>query len=223
MAIDSIDTFKDLGLKVEEPKTPQKKELGQDTFLKLMTTQLTNQNPLKPMENTEFLTQMAQFGTVSGIADLQKSFSEFASSVSSEQALQAAGLVGRQVKVSSDEATLAAGGEIAGSFELPTGASHVTVNIMDSNGALVKKIPISNQQAGEVTFAWDGFLEDGSLANPGKYKIQTEAVIDDNNKALETYTSAQVESVTMAKDQKDVSVSLIGLGDVKFNDIKQIF
>jgi flagellar basal-body rod modification protein FlgD len=81
----------------------KKTSLGQDEFLKLMTTQMTHQDPNNPMQNGEFLSQMAQFGTVSGIQDLQKSFATFAGSINSDQALQAASLVGRNVTVTSDQ------------------------------------------------------------------------------------------------------------------------
>jgi flagellar basal-body rod modification protein FlgD len=69
-------------------KAKKQSTLGQDQFLKLMTTQMTHQNPNEPMKNGEFLSQMAQFGTVSGIQDLQESFANFATSINSDQALQ---------------------------------------------------------------------------------------------------------------------------------------
>ena len=58
----------------ESAKTGPRDKVGQDQFLELMITQLKNQDPMKPMDNGQFLSQMAQFGTVSGINDLQKSF-----------------------------------------------------------------------------------------------------------------------------------------------------
>jgi hypothetical protein len=81
-------------------------KLGQEQFLKLMITQLNNQDPFKPLESGEFLGQLAQFGTVSGIQDLQQSFQGLAGSMQSNQALQAAGLVGRSVYVPAQEAWL---------------------------------------------------------------------------------------------------------------------
>ena len=61
-------------------------KLGQDAFLKLMTTQLKNQDPFEPMDNGEFLSQIAQFGTVTGIDDLKETFGDFANSMKSNQA-----------------------------------------------------------------------------------------------------------------------------------------
>jgi flagellar basal-body rod modification protein FlgD len=90
--VNSVETYKGLGVSTSDTVAPKKKSLGQDQFLKLMTTQMTHQDPTKPMQNGEFLSQMAQFGTVSGIQDLQQSFKDFAASIGSDQALQAAKL-----------------------------------------------------------------------------------------------------------------------------------
>ena len=70
-------TYADLGLAVKT-QTATKKTLGQEDFLKLMTTQLQYQDPFKPMDNGEFLGQMAQFSTVSSIQSLQSSFAQLA-------------------------------------------------------------------------------------------------------------------------------------------------
>ncbi|MBL4743366.1 MAG: flagellar hook assembly protein FlgD, partial [Cycloclasticus sp.] len=104
-------------------------DLGQADFLKLMVTQLENQDPLEPMDNGDFLGQMAQFSTVSGIGDLQNSFSEFAASISNDQALQAANLIGRRVSVPLQTGVLADGGVIEGELTLPASSPDVSINI----------------------------------------------------------------------------------------------
>ena len=111
-----------------------------------MTTQMTHQDPTKPMQNGEFLSQMAQFGTVSGIQDLQQSFKDFAASISSDQALQAASLVGRTVSAPSEQGLLAAGGEIKGTVELPASSPNVNLKILDP----VTGDVISNQEPGRT-------------------------------------------------------------------------
>ena len=88
------------GLSLDSNASTQPKpgdELGQADFLQLMTAQLEAQDPLKPQESGEFLTQLAQFGTVNGIQELQKSFTGLSNSLLSLQALQASTLVGRTV------------------------------------------------------------------------------------------------------------------------------
>jgi len=223
MAVNALNTFKDLGLSTVD--RPKKKEaaLQQEQFLKLMTTQLTHQDPLKPMDNGNFLGQMAQFSTVSGIQDLQKSFKDFAGSVSSNQALQAAGLVGRYVSAPSAEGLLPAGGDIAGEFTLPSSSPEVNLKVIDpATGDVVRNIALGNQPVGNVAFKWDGLTSNNEFANPGVYKIQVEAKIDGKNTQLATQIRSKVESVTLGKGGGGLQVNLAGLDSVNFNQIKQI-
>ena len=96
-----------LGLRTTEAlkATEKKDDLGLDTFLELMTTQLKNQDPMKPMENGQFLGQIAQFASVTGLQQLNDSFSDLTSSLSSSQALQAGNLVGKTVMTFSPKAS----------------------------------------------------------------------------------------------------------------------
>jgi flagellar basal-body rod modification protein FlgD len=221
----NLDTFKDLGLSVFEEAKPQqqKQELGQTEFLKLMTTQLTHQNPLEPMESGDFLAQMAQFGTVQGIQDLQDSFSDFASSISSDQALQASNLVGRYVSAPSSEGLLSAGGEIKGQFELPSSSPNTQVKIIDSStGDVVRNLNLGGHSKGTVPFTWDGLNEQGEFANPGVYKVQVEAALDGVNTILLPEIQSRVESVTMSNGRHGLLVNLAGIDSIDFNQIKQI-
>lgn len=223
MATNTIDTYNSLGLATASPQTQQKQTLGQEQFLKLLTTQLTHQDPMKPMENGEFLGQMAQFSTVSGIQDLQASFKDFAASISSDQALQAASLVGRYVSAPSGQALLSAGGEVSGDYELPDSSSSVTLKIINpQTGETVRDLSLGAQSAGTNAFVWDGLDNDGLLANPGVYTVQAEAQIDGTNTALSTNIKSKVQSVTMGSGSGGLQVNLTGLGAVKFNQIKQI-
>lgn len=217
----SIDTLKELGVARTEPTKPRNK-LGQEEFLKLMTTQLTHQDPSKPLESGEFLGQLAQFSTVTGIQDLQKSFGEFARSVNSDQALQAANLVGRTVLAPGDEGLLAAGGSLGGEVIVPDNATSVAVEILDSNGGLVKRIDLGSQLPGQTVFSWDGLDSDGTLASPGAYKIRANAVIDGTNTALVSLVQSRVDSVTLGKGNGGLTINVAGLGAINFSDIQQI-
>ncbi|MGZ4959909.1 MAG: flagellar hook assembly protein FlgD [Methylomonas sp.] len=226
MSTSAIDSFKALGLATTDTgtsNTVKKQTLGQDEFLKLLTTQMTHQDPMKPMDNGEFLGQMAQFSTVSGIQDLQASFKDFAGSISSDQALQAAGLVGRYVSAPTQEGLLSAGGSVSGNFELPSSSNNVSVNIISpQTGAVVRTINLDAQSAGTVAFEWDGMDQNGQFANPGVYKIEAQAAIDGTNTQLATNIKSRVESVTMGSGSTGLQVNLAGVGPVKFNQLKQI-
>ncbi len=220
----AIDSFKALGLSTTETgNTVKKQTLGQDQFLKLLTTQLTHQDPMKPMENGEFLGQMAQFSTVSGIQELQASFKDFVGSMSSSQALQASGLVGRTVSAPSQEGLLGAVGNLSGDFELSSSSPSVKIKIINpKTGETVKDMELQDQASGTIPFSWDGEDNNGTRANPGVYKVEVSTLVDGKNTVLPTNIKSQVSSVTMANGGTGLMVNLNGLDPVKFSQIKQI-
>jgi len=209
--------------KNDSAATTKKTSLGQDDFLKLMTTQMTHQDPTKPMENGQFITQIAQFGTVSGIQDLQKSFGDFAGSINSSQALQATSLVGRYVSAPGTKGVLEAGGDVTGNINLTGSASSVKVAVTDATtGEVVQSLDLGEHSAGKVAFSWDGMNSNGTMASPGVYKIEATAYVDGENTVLETDINSKVDSVSMGTGANGVKVNLTGLDSVDFSKIKQI-
>jgi len=219
----SINTYTGLGVSTIGTVAPKKTNLGQDEFLKLMTTQMTHQDPTKPMQNGEFLSQMAQFGTVSGIQDLQQSFKNFTASISSVQALQsAASLVGHTVSTLSDRGLLEVGGKIKGTVDLPDNSSNVNVKILDPvTGDVIAIKSLGEHSAGPVSFVWDGMDSKGKPAPPGVYKIQVEASINGTNTVLPPEIQSRVESVSMGGNNGP-QIKLVGLGTISYNQITQI-
>jgi flagellar basal-body rod modification protein FlgD len=225
MALNSLETYQNLGLSpvADKQDKPKKQELGQDQFLKLMTTQMTHQDPTKPMENGDFLAQMAQFSTVEGIGSLNDSFAEFSASITSGQALQASALVGQSVLVPSDKGIVSLDKNLSGEVVLKNSTDNLQISFQNTSGETVKTIQLGQQKEGNVSFDWDGLLDDGTHAEPGEYKIVAEANIDGDNTVLEAYVNAGVESVAMGGANKGVMLTLAGLGEVSFNDVKKIF
>ena len=195
--------------------------LGQDQFLNLMVAQLKNQDPTKPMDSSQFLGQMAQFGTVSGIQGLQQSFTQMAGALQSNQALMASSLVGRSVMVPGGIGVLPAGGALNGSVSLPTSVADLAINITDGSGQLVRRLVLGGQQAGDVRFSWDGLSDAGTPAVPGRYQVTAEAQVDGKAYAADTSVSALVESVSLGGTQ-GMLLNLTGLGTVSLGDVKQI-
>jgi flagellar basal-body rod modification protein FlgD len=196
-------------------------QLGQAQFLSLMVAQLKNQDPMQPMQNGEFLGQMAQFGTVSGIQDLQKSFGSLASALQSNQALMASSLVGRTVLAPGNNGYLAAGSTFGGAVDLPTASADVVVNITDSSGQLVQRLDLGAQTAGTVRFAWDGMTATGAPAMPGVYKVSAQALNGTQQYAPNTLMEARVDSVSLG-GSNGLTLNLAGLGAVNLSDVKQI-
>ena len=205
-------------------------ELGQTAFLELMITQMENQDPLSPQENSEFIAQLAQFSSVEGLERLNSNFDSFTSSFISNQALQASSLVGRSVSVPSSEAELEEGGVVGGTIDLPASTTDLSINIYDEQGSLVELIPIGAQAAGNVVFRWDGNrievngeLTDWESDDPitsGDYRFEVIASQNGEPEQLETALTANVNSVT-SDASGQLILNLSGIGAVSINDVKQ--
>ena len=196
--------------------------LDQDAFLELMIAQLKNQSPTKPMESGEFLSQMAEFGTVSGIQDLQSSFESLASSLQSNQALQASTMVGRQVLIDSSSLTLESGQNAALSFEVPATASKVQITIKDSSGQAVRTLSLGATAAGTQSVVWDGLNSQGSTLPSGDYTVSANAVIDGESQALTTMVVANVESVTLPRDGSSPVLNVTDHGAVSLSAVRRV-
>jgi flagellar basal-body rod modification protein FlgD len=210
-----------LGIATSAKTDAKSKELGQEQFLELMITQLKHQDPFKPMENGEFITQIAQFSSVSGIKSLQDSFSSFANSMQSNMALQASSMVGRSVLVPSSDGMLTPEG-LKGSAELTNGADRVTLGIYSQAGELVRQIHYGIQPAGMMQFEWDGLDSHGDRMVDGKYSIRAEANSGNQTISLGTYVVAPVESVTIGSGGNGLTLNLGELGSEEFSKVKQI-
>ncbi len=221
---ESLTNLDSLGLRsvIDLNKDDARKELGQEDFMELMTAQLRNQDPFEPMENGQFLQQIAQFSTVTGIQDLQESFQGLSQSLVSNQALQASNLVGRSVLAPTGLGNLATGSPVRGAVELPASSQDVNLVVTDLSGQVVRKLPLGAQPAGPVQFSWDGFKDDGQAATPGTYFFTAEADYDGQNTAVNTLVSSEVQSVTLGSDG-GLLLDLRGVGTLDFADVRQIF
>lgn len=213
--------YQSLGL-ARETETTNENELGMEDFLELMVTELTYQDPFNPMENSELATQISQFSVVSGIDELNNSFSGFSEAMISDQALQAANIVGRDVLVPLNSGNLEAGGTIKGVVGITEPASQVTVRVSDASGELVKEIQLGTQSKGEVNFTWDGLDESGEAVAPGLYQIEAQAEVDGESMTPYTLIESRVESVNIGTTGQELTVNLAGLGPVSFSSVAEI-
>lgn len=211
-----------LGLSGSEDKRKPSDKLGQDEFLKLMTTQLKNQDPMNPMDNGAFLAQIAQFAQVSGIQDMQTSVKQLVDTLSSNQATQASALIGKTVVAPADSAYYNGKQPVEGAVELTGNADNVVVGIFDQSGQLVRKMELGRQESGVIAMTWDGLAADGSAVPAGAYSLKAESIVAGKAVAVNTWVAEPVASVTLAAAGKPMSITLAGGSSVGMNDIKQI-
>lgn len=221
----NTDVLASLGLlqdKSQSASTTSSDKLGQKDFLKLMTTQLSNQDPTKPMDSSNFLNQMAQFSTVSGIGDLQTSFKQLASEMASNQGLQASSLVGHSVAVPSSQGVLPAQGGMTAAVDVPSAATDVVVDVVDRSGQVVRHLDLGPQAAGMAQFTWDGITAAGDRGAAGAYGIKASAVTGGQSTSLDVYAVDSIKSVTLNNNGTAPQLNLSSLGSVDFSKVKQI-
>ncbi len=198
------------------------KSLGQEEFLALMIQQLRNQDPLKPMENGEFIGQMAQFSTVTGIADMTKSIGGLTDAFNSGQALQAASMVGRTVLTEASSGNFSGTKALTGAVDLPFGTSSAVVRVYTNAGELVRELPLGSQQQGLSNFSWDGTMANGQPAPAGKYKLTAAIESPAGDTALTTYLASKVESVTLAGDGSGSQIRTDSGANVRLSQVKAV-
>ena len=196
-------------------------QLNQSDFLKLMTTQLNNQDPTQPADSSQMLAQMAQLSTVSGIQDMQTSLKQLVNTMMASQTTQAAALVGHQVVAPGSTATLTSNG-LSGAVDLTQDTNQLAVGIYDSAGQLVKQIDLGAQSKGTVPFSWDGIMDNGTAAPNGLYQIKAMANANGSAEAMGTYVASKVDSVTVDSASQNITLNTSGGDAIKISDIKQL-
>lgn len=199
-----------------------KKSLGQQDFLRLMVAQVQNQDPMQPQANGEFLSQLAQFSTNDGITKMQDSLQQLATSLQSNQALQASALVGRKVLVNSDQMSLGADGDVKVAIDMPTGMNNLSAKIYSESGELLKTIPLGDPAAGFFQFNWDGKDINEQRLPAGKYKVEVHGTYGGEERALKTMTSANVDSVSLGQNGEGLKLNVAGVGSVFLDQVRQI-
>ena len=196
-------------------------QLNQSDFLKLMTTQLNNQDPTQPADSSQMLAQMAQLSTVSGIQDMQTSLKQLVNTMMASQTTQAAALVGHQVVAPGSTATLSSNG-LSGAVDLTQDTNQLAVGIYDSAGQLVKQMDLGAQSKGTVPFSWDGIMDNGTAAPNGLYQIKAMANANGSAEAMGTYVASKVDSVTVDSASQNITLNTSGGDAIKISDIKQL-
>jgi flagellar basal-body rod modification protein FlgD len=145
--------------------------LDQKAFLRLLTTQLTTQDPFNPVDNTQMVAQMAQFTQVAGIAEMNQTLKSISDSVSGGRLSDASSWIGRSMLVGSEFATPLRDGSYGGELTLPANADRVSVSFVDEAGATVHTMELGARPAGAASFGWDGRNEAGQMAATGPLRV----------------------------------------------------
>lgn len=208
---------------------PQQSDELRNSFMTLLITQLQNQDPLNPMENSEMTSQLAQINTVSGIEQLNATLQSITSQMDANQALQASGLIGQGVMVPGQQIMLEQDSE-GNPFSTPFGielaqpAANVEATIIGQGGQVIRRYNLGTVDAGVQSFQWDGKNDQGEVVTSNRYTVQLKA-IDSEDSTIEftPLNYAIVNSVTPNDVNGGVRLDLGAIyGQVSLNDVKQI-
>ncbi len=201
---------------------PNNKDLGQEDFLTLMTTQLKNQDPFAPMENGDFLAQMAQFSSVAGLDKINETLSSMSSEMNNGRIATASSLLGQSVLVPGTTARPDANGEIHGVVELEDAADNVTVTFLNSqNSTILHKIELGSQRSGLVGFDWTDVPEDIVTAH-GSVRLSVEVTSGEETQVIGPSVYARVMGVQMPTNGGDMTLNVEDYGERNYLEISAL-
>lgn len=192
---------------------------AQDRFMKLLVTQMQNQDPLNPMDNAQVTSQLAQLSTVTGIDKLNSTLESLMGSYQASQSLQAANMIGHGILAPGAGISLAESKGLMG-VEFPQAVDAAKVIIRDASGNQIQTLDLGAQNAGSQPLLWDGKKADGTTAPDGNYTFEIQASLA--GKSMDA-TALQFGVVsTVSTGTAGVTINAPGLGAVNFADIRQI-
>lgn len=204
--------------KQEEMTTKRRDQLGQADFLKLMTTQLQNQDPFAPMDNADFIAQMAQFSTVTGITDMGETLKGMSDQLQEFRIATASNLLGHSVLVPGNLARPDENGEIHGVVDLPSSASTSNIRFTNEQGEILHQVDMGAQPRGLVGFSWldipSEILESGDA-------IRVEAYADTGNglEAVSPSVFADVLAATTGNGRDGVQLDVRDYGTISAAEV----
>jgi len=180
-------------------------EMGKEEFLRLLVTQLSNQDPLNPMDGQEFAAQLAQFTSVEQLLNIQQTLVEngqlnsmLAEGINSGVA---SGLIGRTVEAQSTSIHWDGSGSTKLQLEIPSAASSVKAIIRDGNGDIVSTLDLGARESGRHDIEWNGRDSRGAAVATGSYHIEIEATdADGGGVNWRTFVAGRVDRVTFGQD-----------------------
>ncbi len=220
-AIDSAAASSSRATQISPRSTTNAAPLGKNAFLELMITQLENQDPLSPQDNGEFISQLAQFSSVEGLDNLNKSVGGMATAMRSSLALQASTLVGRSVRVPTNASSFDGQSPVTGVVVLPETATNVRVRIQDAQGREVRTLDYGTRAAGDVPISWDGRDDGGVLQPAGRYTVKSEGNFGKGTVAAGVELLANVNSVSISGDGA-VVLNVAGVGAVPMANVREV-
>lgn len=196
-------------------------QLGQNEFLHLLVKQLEYQDPLNPMENTEFIAQMAQFSALQEMQNVNSNLGVLQLYQASINNAQSINLIGHLVRAEGNEFTINDGSVNEFNYNLSRDAKDVSIYIYAEDGSLIRKIEIGEQLTGRNTFQWDMMDDDGNILEEGNFRYEVHAKCEQGRKVdAETFVITRIDGVVF----RDGVVYLTsGEMEIPFSSVTEVY
>jgi flagellar basal-body rod modification protein FlgD len=152
-----------------------KQQITRDDFLKLLISQLQNQDPLKPLDNQEFASQLATFNSLEQLIGVNEKLETLQTKLFQSNQFSATSLIGRQITTDGNQIAASQGEGSTIRYQLSGDAARVTMNILDSKGGVVRTMELGNQKSGDQIVQWDGKDNAGTFVPNGNYSFEINA------------------------------------------------
>lgn len=174
------------------------KENPKETFMKLLVAQLEHQNPLEPMDNTQFTAQLAQFTSLEQLQAMNAHLSALMSTQATTQGLQATALIGKEVQAQGNTTRIQKNGEATPlQYTLAADSAKVQINVLDQAGNVIRTVEASGQKAGSQQLTWNGKDAQGKVLPEGDYRFTVSAQDKAGNSVgVEALLKGTVEGIT---------------------------
>lgn len=199
--------------------------MGRDAFMKLLVTQLQNQDPLDPMDAREMVSQLSELTSVEKLAGIEHRLTALEIANAGMANTQVSSLVGKTVTADASSLRLEEAGAVNGVYRLEGSAEKTTITIRDEAGRAVRTVEVGPDYPGEHSFEWDGNDDSGTRMPPGRYTMEIRAESAEGTPVdVSTEITGMVDAVSYENGYPELLVgeARLLLGDVtSIGDVKE--
>jgi flagellar basal-body rod modification protein FlgD len=195
-------------------------KLGKNEFLKILTTQLQYQDPTEPMDNSQFVAQLAQFSSLEQMQNVNTTLEQLVTAQMATAQNTVISMVGKDATYDSKEMVLSDSGSSKVKATLAAQAADVTMTVSTLSGTVVRRQSFGALKAGVNELTWDGHNDKGEVQAAGTYLVSIAAAdLQGKNIGVTQFSSGRITGVSFVDGAAQL---LLGSKSVPLSQVQQI-